>query len=126
MATVLRRRFGTVWVVALLLVGLLGAGGDRQVTVPGAADRALAAVAALSASSARGDIALPRADGHTLVPSQQFHGHPDSPAALLAVALLAIAVLFRWRRHVVAPGRPDRHVAGSGARGPPASLVTTR
>src|SRR5262245_36124861 len=74
MATVPRRRFGAMWVVALALATLLGSGGDRQTGVAGVSDRALAAVASVASSSVRGDVVVPRADGRALTTGQLSHG----------------------------------------------------
>ncbi|OHV37698.1 MULTISPECIES: hypothetical protein [Pseudofrankia] len=120
MVTVRRRSFGALWAVALLVIGLLSAGGGGGGAGAGASDRALAAVSSVAGSAARADVVVPRVDGRMAVSAKLAPDHPGDLAVAATLFGLTLPGLVWWRRAVGRGRRPDKLDGVCGARGPPA------
>ncbi|OHV50569.1 hypothetical protein BCD48_00885 [Pseudofrankia sp. BMG5.36] len=124
MVTIRRRSFGAVWAVALLVIGLLGAGAGSGGSGAATSDRALAAVSSVVGSPARAHVVVPRVDGRMALSAKLAPDHPGDLAVAAVLFALVIPGLVWWRR---APGhgrRPDKRNGVCGARGPPSRRVT--
>ncbi|ONH26959.1 hypothetical protein BL253_23185 [Pseudofrankia asymbiotica] len=124
MVTIRRRSFSAVWMVALLVIGLLGAGASVGGSGAEASSRALAAVSSAVSPAAHADVVLPRLDGRAAVSVKLTSDHPGDLAVAAALLALALPGVVWWRRAAGRGDRPDRRAGVRGARGPPCGRVT--